>query len=119
VRAISYRGELVGVATRSRVYLAPEIEALAPGDPKLRFVAAMCLYSRDVDQGKVPGPFMDEDAELYARCMLVPDEEFERHACEGDGELARRFRVPADQVAAKRRDIANAHGSGCRCSGGS
>jgi hypothetical protein len=36
VRAISYRGELVAVATRSRVYLAPRIEALAPGDPAPR-----------------------------------------------------------------------------------
>jgi hypothetical protein len=107
VRAISYRGELVGVATRSRVYLAPQIEALAPGDPKLRFVAAMCLYSRDVDEGKVPGPFTDEDAELYARCLLVPDQKFERHAREPDEELAKRFRLPIEQIVAKRGDFAN------------
>jgi hypothetical protein len=50
------------------------------------------------------------DAELYARCMLVPEEEFERHAREPDTELARRFRVPGEQVAAKRRDI----GKACR-----
>lgn len=35
----------MAVATRSRVYLAPRIDALGPGDPELRFVAAMCLYS--------------------------------------------------------------------------
>jgi hypothetical protein len=54
--AISYRGELVAIATRARVYLAPAVSALADGDPKLRFVAAMCLYSRDVDEGRVPDP---------------------------------------------------------------
>jgi hypothetical protein len=69
----------------------------------------MCLYSRDVDEGKVPGPFTGSDAELYARCVLVPDEEFERHAHEGDGELAGKFGVPLAQVAAKRRDRARVH----------
>jgi hypothetical protein len=58
------------------VYLAPRIEALAPGDPDLRFVAAVCLYSRDVDEGKVPRPFTSSDAELYARSVLIPDGEF-------------------------------------------
>lgn len=106
MRAISYRGELVGVATRSRVYLAPQIEALAPGDPELRFVAAMCLYSRDVDEGEVPGPFSTCDAELFARCVLLPDEEFARLAHDLDSELASRFGVPVEQVVAKRRDIA-------------
>jgi hypothetical protein len=88
------------------VYLAPRIDALGPGDPEMRFVAVMCLYSRDVDEGAVPGPFTSCDAELYARCVLLPDEEFGRHAREGDGELARRFGVPGEQVAAKRRDLA-------------
>jgi hypothetical protein len=87
------------------VYLAPRIDALGVGDPELRFVAAMCLYSRDVDAGEVPGPFTSGDAELYARCVLMPDEEFERHARERDGELARSFGVPVEQVAAKRRDL--------------
>lgn len=105
MRAISYRGELVAISTRSRVYLAPRIEALAPGDPDLRFVAAMCLYSCDVDAGDVPGPFTSSAAELYARCVLMPDEEFERHEREPDGVLARRFGVPVDQIPAKRRDL--------------
>jgi hypothetical protein len=106
VRAISHRGELVAVATRSRVYLAPRIDALRLGDPELRFVAAMCLYSRDVDEGQVPGPFTNGNAELYARCVLVPDDEFDCHAREPDGELAERFGVPLEQVATKRRDTA-------------
>lgn len=105
MRAISYRGELVAIATRARVYLAPAVSALGRGDPKLRFVAAMCLYSRDVDQGHVPRPYRDEDAELYARCLFLPDDRFVAPAHEDDCDLADRFGVPVEQIAAKRRDI--------------
>jgi hypothetical protein len=105
VRAIIYRGELVAIATRARVHLAPEVAALLRGDPRLRFVAAMCLYSRDVDTDELAGPYRSEDAELYARCVLLPDEEFELHRREPDDRLAARFRVPVEQVRAKRNDI--------------
>jgi primosomal replication protein N len=105
VRAISYGGELVAVATRERVFLAPAVDQLPAGHPKLRFVAVMCLFSRDIDEGKVPGPYCDAGAELYARCVLIADEEFEAHASEPDDELARRFGVPVEQIAAKREDV--------------
>jgi hypothetical protein len=105
VRAITYAGELVAIATPARVHLAPEIAVLPRGDPRLRFVAAMCLYSRDVDLDEVAGPYRSEDAELYARCLLLPDEEFELHRREPDDRLAARFRVPVEQVCAKRNDI--------------
>jgi hypothetical protein len=105
VRTISYRGELVAIATRARVFLAPAVAVLPRGDPKLRFVAAMCLYSRDIDEGHVPGPYRDEDAELYARCLLLPDDSFGVHSAEDDDDLARRFGVPFEQVAPKRRDV--------------
>jgi hypothetical protein len=106
MRAISYKGELVAVATRTRVYLAPRVAELARGDPELRVVAVMCLYSRDVDTGEVPEPYRASDAELYVRCVLIPDEEFLLHLAESDSALAKRFRVPAEQVAAKRHDLA-------------
>jgi hypothetical protein len=105
VRAISYRGEIVAFATRARVYLAPEVSALPRGDPKLRLVAALCLYSRDLDTGELGGPYRSEDAELYARCVLLPDDEFKLHRHEPDGRLAERFQVPLAQVRAKRIDI--------------
>jgi hypothetical protein len=65
----------------------------------------MCLYSRDVDRRVVEGPYRSEDAELYARCVLLPDEEFEGCLDEPDARLAVRFRVPIEQVSAKRRDL--------------
>lgn len=106
MRAIIYRGELVAIATRARVHLAPEVAALRRGDPRLRFVAAMCLYSRDLDSGELAGPYRSGEAELYARCVLLPDDEFKLHQHEPDGRLAARFQVPVDQVRAKRIDIA-------------
>jgi hypothetical protein len=106
VRAITYAGEVVAIATPARIHLAPEIAALPRGDPRLRFVAVMCLYSRDVDMDELAGPYRSEDAELYARCVLLQDEEFELHRQERDDRLAARFRVPVEQVRAKRIDIA-------------
>jgi IrrE N-terminal-like domain len=106
VRAITYQGELVAIATRTRVHLAPDVAALGREHPRLRFIAAMCLYSRDLDTGELTGPYSTEEAELYARCVLLPDEEFERRRHDPDDLLAARFRMPLEQVAAKRKDIA-------------
>ena len=106
MRAIFYRGRLVATATPQRVYLDPEIAALAPGEPLARFVAVMCLYSRDVDAGEVPGPYTDAGAELYARCVLIPDDGFASIVDEPGERLAERFRVPIEQIAAKRDDLA-------------
>ena len=106
MRVISYRGEMVAIATHDRVYLAPDVDRLPVGHPKLRFVAAMCMYSRDVDEGEAPDPYSDGWAELYARCVLIPDDKFDAAAALSDDELARRFHVPLEQIAAKRDDSA-------------
>lgn len=105
MRAVFYRGDLVAITTRRRVFLAPELASLERGDPLLRFVAIMCLYSRDVDLGEVPGPYDDAMAELYARSVLIPDRAFRASASDPDEALASRFRVPVEQIAAKRSDV--------------
>jgi excisionase family DNA binding protein len=105
MRAITYREQLVAVVTGTSVHLAPHVSELPTGHPQLRLVAALCLYSRDVDEGQVPAPYQDWAAELYARCLLIPDEEFRRLAHEADEELARRFSIPMEQVREKRRDL--------------
>lgn len=104
MRAIFYRGELVAIATRGGVHLSPRVSDLPRGHPMLRFVAAMCMYSRDVDQAAVPGPYSNSAAELYARCVLIPDQEFDVAASCSDDQLAHRFGVPVEQIAAKRGD---------------
>lgn len=106
MRAISYRAELVALTTRARVYLAPDVAALPAGAPKLRFVAALCLYGRDIDRADISGPYCSDDAELYARCLLVPDEEFKLRIAERDEQLAEYFQVPIEQIRWKRRDLA-------------
>ncbi len=57
---------------------------------------------RDVEIGAVPGPYDEREAELYARTLLIPDEELERPL--DDEELAVRLDLPLEQIAARRRD---------------
>src|SRR4051794_13245128 len=66
----------------------------------------MCLYARDVSTGEVPGPYDDAAAELYARCLLIPDDSFDRGELAADEALARNYRVPPEQISAKRTDLA-------------
>lgn len=42
---------------------------------------------------------------LYARCALIPDADFERHAALPDVMLAERYNVPLEQIAEKRLDF--------------
>ena len=54
----------------------PHIEVLEPDHPERRFASALCLYSHAVDSGQAGVGFYDqEDAERYARALLMPVEE--------------------------------------------
>src|SRR3954470_20818565 len=101
LRPIRYRGLLVAAASAEHVYLVPDVARLRRGDPLRRFIATMCLYRRDVDTGALPGPYDDAVAELYARCVLIPDDDFRGRGREPDPVLADHFRVPVGQIAAK------------------
>ena len=110
VDLISYDGAVVAVAGSTRVWLAPTIDDLPPGHPLNRFVAAMCLCAHDVRHGLVPGPYTDRRAELYARCLLLPDRAVATAAGLTDAELAERFGVPLEQARAKRGELRAAGG---------
>ncbi len=56
MQLVLYDGRPAAVAGATRVWLAPEVDALPRGHPVARFVAAMCLYARDVHEELVPGP---------------------------------------------------------------
>jgi hypothetical protein len=61
-----------------RVYYSPHIEVLEPDHPERRFVTALCVYSHAVDTRQV-GLEVDhdqQDAERFARSLLMPAEEF-------------------------------------------
>jgi hypothetical protein len=104
MRPIFYRGELAAVVTSTGAFLAPTIEALPRGHPRRRFVAAMCLFGRDVGTGELPDSSSNDDAELYARWLLIPEDEFTRFEGHSNGSLAARFGVPEEQIERMRRD---------------
>lgn len=102
--AISYLGQPVATATRDRFFLAPTIAGLAERDPLRRLVELMVLYARDVLSGGLPGPYSTLDAELYARAVMLPAEEFLAVAGRPDEWLAEHFNAPLEQVVARRGD---------------
>jgi hypothetical protein len=102
---ITYRGELAATATGTRCLLADWLRKRPMGDPDLRVVAAMCLFAMEVAAGRLPGPYRDDLALLFAREMLIDDLEFELYADETDAALAERFRVPLEHIADKRDDL--------------
>jgi hypothetical protein len=69
---IVYRGRLVALAGPRRCYFL--VDDLEPAE--MRFVAAMCLCSREVREGRLPGPFTSELAERWARIFVTAEARF-------------------------------------------
>jgi hypothetical protein len=91
MRVIKHRHRVAAVAAE-RVHCSAHIEVLEPDHPERRFVAALCLYSHAVDSGQAGLGFYDqEDAERFARSLLMPADEFAPVAGWSDTELAELF----------------------------
>jgi hypothetical protein len=104
VRLIFHRGRLAALAAE-RVYYAPHIETLEPDHPERRFVAALCLYSHAVDADWAGCDGYDQDdAERFARALLMPAEDFDASAWLPDAELAEHFAAPMDHVSVRRSE---------------
>jgi hypothetical protein len=95
---IIYRGRIVAIAGPRRVQF---VDGLDPID--LRFVAAMALCKREVDEGRIAGPFTSELAARWARLMLVGPHNAAKEL--SDHELAERIDVPEDQVVLARAEF--------------
>lgn len=96
---VTFRGEIVAVAGATRCYFVDD-----DLDPASRwFVAVMCLCKREVDEGRLAGPFTSELAGRWARLVLIGPHAFEDDI--DDDELAARLGVPADQVALARAEL--------------
>jgi hypothetical protein len=107
VELIAYRGEIVATAGARRVYLAPRILDLDDEDPLVMFVSLMGAYALQIRDDADLGPYTDEHAERFARCVLIDDDEFrilDANRLE-DAVIAGHFGVPIEQVDKKRRDI--------------
>jgi hypothetical protein len=106
VRPIIHRHRIAALAAE-RVYYASHIEVLEPDHPERRFVAAMCLYSHAVDTGRAGrAAYAQQDAERFARALLMPDEALVPVIGWSDAALAELFIAPLDEVERRRRDIA-------------
>ena len=67
---VRYRGLVLGVASLSRFYLAPDVDGLPRGDRTRRLAVLMCVYARAVEAGEVPGPYDDDRAAACADVVL-------------------------------------------------
>src|SRR3954467_13541793 len=76
VTLVSYGGDLAAVSGATRCYLAPHIEELGTYHPLTTFVVLMCAYAERARSEHLPGPYADELAELFARSLLIDDEDF-------------------------------------------
>lgn len=104
---VEYGGRIVALAGRTRCYFA--VDDL--DEPTLNFVAVMCLCKREVDEGRIEGPFNSELAAKWARLIMIGAHNFAGGAT--DDELAERLCVPREQVSLARREFTRhslAHG---------
>jgi hypothetical protein len=96
---IEYGGRIVAVAGATRCYFA--VDDL--DEATLNFVAMMCLCKREVDEGRLKGPFNSDLAARWARLVMIAPHNFV--GSRTDHELATRLCVPAEQVAIARREF--------------
>jgi hypothetical protein len=68
-------------------------------------LTCMAFFARDVASGRRPGSYSARRAEHFARCALLPDEEFAALERFPEPVIAEYFNVPLDQVTEKRVDL--------------
>lgn len=96
---IEYDGRIVAVAGRTRCYFVDDLDAAT-----VNFVAVMCLCKREVDEGRIEGPFNSELAAKWARLIMIGPHNLAAGLV-SDAELAARLLVPLEQVAIARREF--------------
>ena len=102
---VTHQGRPVALAGRTRVWLAPHIDALPRGHPRKCLVAFMALYAPDILTDVMPGPYTDADAERFARLALIDTDVIARHPHATDAQLSRLLRVPIEQLQAHLAEI--------------
>ena len=108
MRVITYGRRAVALAGEAGIYLAPHIARLPRSDPLARFVAHLIDYALDVEAGLMPAEpsrYLPRQAECYVRAKLMPTAAFEAARYLALEQLAEMFRVPAEQVVERRRDL--------------
>ncbi len=102
---ITHQGRPAAIVARHRAYLLPSVALLEVDHPRRRWVTCLAFFARDVANGRLRGPYSTRRAEHFARCALIPEDEFLGLERFPDSVLAEYFNVPLDQVAEKRLDV--------------
>lgn len=105
MKAIHHNNQLVAFARGSEIRLSPDLVALEPHHPQRRWAVALAIFACKVDCGQHAGPYTDARASQHARDLLLPTHAFAPLAFLSDRSLARRFAVPAEQIAARRSEL--------------
>ena len=113
MRVIFYDNRPAAIAHDGRVVFCTQIDVLEVEHPVRRFVSAICIWSLDVDAGRLAIPWDQLQLEVYARALLMPAELFEPLDRElAEHELAEHFGVPLEQVELRREDLAALQAAG-------
>lgn len=104
---IRYSGRIAALAI-DRVHFAPHIDVLEPDHPTRRFVGAMALVARAVDERQCDGPYEDGEAERLVRAGLMPADLFGVLEARPDWWLAEMFGAPLEQVRKRREELQSA-----------
>lgn len=102
---ITYERRPAAIVVRNRAYLLPSTAVLEVDHPRRRWVTCMAFFARDVASGKLEGPYSTRRAEHFARCVLMPEDEFVALVRYPGVVLAQYFNVPIEQIAEKRADL--------------
>jgi hypothetical protein len=88
-----------------RVSLADWVLELDDSDPVRRWMMSRAFFVLELQGGHIPGAFSEARADHFARCALMPDDEFAPLGEREDVAIAAHFGVPVAQVPAKRLDM--------------
>ena len=107
---IRYQGRAAAFVVGRHSHLAPWIEALECEHPVRRWVLCLALFAVGLRDGVIPGQYSAERAAHFARCALIPQDEFASLDDNEDVVLAEHFNVPLEQVTERRLDLLVARG---------
>lgn len=104
---IVYGGRVMAIVSATRVEFTPEVFERGARDPLVRFVAMMVFYAVKVRDGEGVPPYINDEAEYFARKLLMDDQRFLLLDFCGmpEADLAGYLQVPVEQVAKKREDL--------------
>src|SRR5689334_15480223 len=104
VLIVNHRGRPAAWVPSGRVDLYPRVAPFESGHPTRRWVTCTAIFAMEVLAGRMRGSFSQARADHFARCALMPDDEFANLAAADDAALAEYFNVPLEQVREKRID---------------